>query len=353
MNTIFIFEKEQTVIKCSIDDYIEDICNKFIRMVNAKKNEVLFLYKGKQINQHIKINEFIIKEDLKNNKINIFCFKIKYLPKDIYNKNKLKEIICPECGEICKIKFDDYKIKLYGCKNNHELKNIEFENFFEIQNIGKSKIKCDNCNKNEEIIKYNEYYTCLECNKCLCKFCKEIHDQKHNIIRYKDSYYICIKHKEKYSSYCKKCQINLCSKCEEEHKNKKSLIYYKEIWPDMNDSNKEEMKLKIEKFNNNIKNIIEKLNKTMNKINIYYQIYLSIINIYDIININYQILNNINNILNYNNKIILNEINEVIEEPDEYKNVNKLIDLYNLIFNINKNIIRYKLKNNLRKKNMI
>ena len=77
MNTIFIFEKEQTVINYSKDDYIEDICNKFIRNANAKKNEMLFLYKGKNINQNIKINEFANKENFKDNKIIIFCFKIK------------------------------------------------------------------------------------------------------------------------------------------------------------------------------------------------------------------------------------------------------------------------------------
>ena len=330
MNTIFIFEKEKIVIKCSNDDYIEDICNKFIRMINAKKNEILFLYKGRKINQHIKINEFINKEDLKNNKLNIFCFKIKYLSKDVYNKNKLKEIICPECGEICKIKFDDYKIKLYGCENNHELKNIEFEKFFETQNIGKSRIKCGNCNNNEIIMKYNEYYNCLECNKYLCKLCKEIHDQQHNIIRYEDNYYICNKHNEKFNSYCNKCQKNLCLKCEKEHENENNLIFYKDIiqdiLPDINDSDREEIKFKIKQFNNNIKDIIDKLNKIMNKINIYYIIYINIINLYDIINIYYQILNNINEILNYNKKIILNEINEVIEEPDEYIKINKLID---------------------------
>ena len=84
---------------------------------------------------------------------------------------------------MCKIKFKNYKITLYGCKNNDKLKNIEFKNFFETQNIGKSKIKCDNCNKNEGINKYNEYYTCLECNKFFCKLCKEMHDQQHTLFQ--------------------------------------------------------------------------------------------------------------------------------------------------------------------------
>ena len=54
MNAIFIFDKEKTVIECSNDDYINDICYKFIKKINARKNEVIFLYKGKIINQNIK-----------------------------------------------------------------------------------------------------------------------------------------------------------------------------------------------------------------------------------------------------------------------------------------------------------
>jgi len=344
MNAIFIFDKEKTVIECSGDNFIDNICNKFIKNKDIKKNEIMFLYKGRKIKQNIKINNYINKEDLKNNKINIFCFKIKHLSKEklIYNKKNLKEIICPECGEICKIKFDDYKIILYECKNNHILKNIEFENFIETQNIGKFRVKCNNCNKIEENIKYDKFYNCLKCNKYLCKFCKIIHDKEHKIIKYKDKNYICNIHNERYISYCNKCNKNLCLKCENEHKNENSLIYYKDIMPDINDTNEEEIKLKIKQFNNNIKYIIEKLNKTMNKIQAFYKMYFNITKIYDLTNINYQILNNINEILNYNNKIILNDIKEIIKEPDDYKKINKLIDLYNLIFN-NKNIMKYKI----------
>ena len=34
---------------------------------------------------------------------------------------------CPECGEICRIKINDYKIKLYECKNKHEIDNISLK----------------------------------------------------------------------------------------------------------------------------------------------------------------------------------------------------------------------------------
>ena len=115
MNVIFIYNKDKIIIECLEDDYIDDIFNKFIKKIDIKKNEMIFLYKGKKINQNIQINKYINKEDLKDNKINIFCIKIKHISKEklLYCKNKLKEIICPQCGEICKIKFEDYKIKLY------------------------------------------------------------------------------------------------------------------------------------------------------------------------------------------------------------------------------------------------
>ena len=124
MNAIIIFDKEKTIIECSYENYIDDICNKFIKKINIKKNEIIFFYRGKKITRNIKINNFVNKEDLKKNKINIFGFKVKHISKEksLHNKKKLNEIICPECGEICKIKFDDYKIILYECKNNHTLK---------------------------------------------------------------------------------------------------------------------------------------------------------------------------------------------------------------------------------------
>ena len=280
MKAIIVFDKDKTAIECSNEDYIDDICNAFLKKINISKNEIMFFYRGKKITQNIKINKLIYKDDLKKNKINIFGFKIKHLSKGqlFYNKNRFKEIICPECGENCKIKFDNYKIILYECKNNHMIKDIEFENFFEMENYGKSKIKCDYCNKFEEAIEYDELYNCLECNKNLCILCKEMHNKDHKIIKYGDKNYICDKHNERYISYCTKCNKDLCLKCEDDHKNENSLIYYKDIKPDINDTNKEEMKLKIEYFINNIKDIIEKLNKTMNKIENYYKICINFVN---------------------------------------------------------------------------
>jgi len=212
MNAIIIVDKQKTVIECSCENYIDEISDKITKKLNIKKNEMIFFYRGKRITQNNKINKFINKDDLIKNRLNIFGFKIKHISKEklFYNKNRFKEIICPECGEICKIKFDDYKIILYECRNNHKLRNVELENFFETQSIGRSKIKCDNCNNFAKTIEYDELYNCLKCNKYLCIFCKEIHNNKHIIIKCEEKNYICNMHNERYNSYCYKCHQNLC-----------------------------------------------------------------------------------------------------------------------------------------------
>ena len=42
------------------------------------------------------------------------------------NIKESKEIICPNCNENILIKFNEYKINLFNCKNNHKKNNILF-----------------------------------------------------------------------------------------------------------------------------------------------------------------------------------------------------------------------------------
>ena len=50
-----------------------------------------------------------------------------------------KDIICPECGEIIFINIKDFKINLYGCKNNHKMNNILINKYENNQKINLSK----------------------------------------------------------------------------------------------------------------------------------------------------------------------------------------------------------------------
>ena len=53
---------------------------------------------------------------------------------------KSKEIICPNCKEPCRIKTDNYKIKLYECINGHEI-SIKIKDFEDTQKINESQIR--------------------------------------------------------------------------------------------------------------------------------------------------------------------------------------------------------------------
>ena len=246
-------------------------------------------------------------------------------------KLNYKEIICPECGEICKLKLNDFKITLYECINDHIRDNISLEEFNETQHTRKSKINCTNCNNNniDNVTNENiQFFKCLTCNKNICTICKKSHNEKHNLIESELQNYICNIHNKQFDSYCNICKKNLCSICEKEHKNENDIIYFKNMISNININNKRKKKynLKFENFYKDIKEIIEILNKVMNNIQIYSQIYNDIMNNFDANNVNYQKLYNINEILCYNKKLI-NEINKI---TDEININNKICNIINL-----------------------
>jgi hypothetical protein len=117
-----------------------------------------------------------------------------------------------------------------GCKNNHQFKNILFKDFEKTQLINLENIKCDICKENNKSNTYeNKFYKCCECNINLCPLCKNKHDINHNISNYDKNKYICLKHNEAFSSYCKTCHENLCILCEEVHTEHENILLRKMI----------------------------------------------------------------------------------------------------------------------------
>ena len=98
-----------------------------------------------------------------------------------------------------------------------------------------------------------------------------------------------------YIKYCKGRKLNICMKCVKEHDNHDIidfgliLINEEDI---VNDKNK--LKECINKFNEEINHMIDKLNKLKKYMEIYYDIYNNITINYNSEKINYQILQNIN-----------------------------------------------------------
>ena len=261
------------------------------------------------------------------------------------NEFSMGEILCPECEENCKIKFSDFRISLYDCKNGHKKDNIDLEQFKELQKKIKTKCKCDNCQNIEEISKLikTKFFRCLTCNKNICEKCYESHNREHSLINYEQKNNYCKNHNEKYISFCNQCKINLCPKCENEHKNGDDLIDFKKIAVDIDKSGKLDFELNIKKFQNDINEIIELLTKINNRINIYYNIYDSLVNKFETNKSNFHLINNTKEIINYNKKII-EEINKIYEEDKLYNNLNGVINIFNKKQEVIMNKIKYKIK---------
>ena len=338
----FVFNGNITTIQCNVNDKFKDIINNYASKTGNNINKVYYLYSGQKIeNYELTFNDISNEIDKKRNKMNIQIINGENINNDNNKKIKSKEIICPECGEDIRIKYNEYKIELYECKNGHNINDILLDEFEDTQYIDESKIICDECKENNKDKSYNSiFYRCNKCKMNICPICKDKHNKEHNIINYNEKNYICEIHNELYISYCNTCKKDMCIICEKEHNNQSTniisryfyyheIISYVKIIPEEEEIKRKikeikEIKEIINKFNENIDEIIYKLNKIKENIKIYYKINEDIINNYNIKNKNYKILQNINEM---NNNNIIKEIKEI--NNDNKNKFEKLMNIYN------------------------
>ena len=102
---------------------------------------------------------------------------------------------------------------------------------------------------------------------------------KYNIIDYENKNFICDKHNEKYTIYCKKCKKNVSLYCLKENDNHK-LTNYGNILSNLDNLKikMKELKERINLIKKDIKKMINLLNKIMENIDCYYNINIDIIN---------------------------------------------------------------------------
>lgn len=170
-----------------------------------------------------------------------------------------------------------------------------------------AKIICEDCQKVNKFNAYeHQFFRCLTCKKNICPICKSKHNKNHDIIDYAQKNYICPNHKEFFSSYCKNCKINLCLECESSHKIKDNIILYRDILPkkDLIKSQLSELRIKIDKY----KEIINKFKQGLDDVVMNFDVCCSlndnIIKNYDMKKRNYQMLTNIKEVINNNDKIL-------------------------------------------------
>ena len=325
----FQYNGVMTIIPCKKEQKMEDICSNFINKANLKENEIYYFYDGKggiEFDKNLTFNQMANQFDKTRKKMSILVYDYDNTIKD-KSEFKLKNIVCPECKENIKMEFKNYEINLFECKNNHSKNNIIFDELEKTQVVDLTKIKCGVCKeKNKSITFNNVFYKCADCNINLCPLCKTKHNKNHNIFNYDKINYICSEHNEPFTNYCKTCNKDLCFMCDG-HNGDKIISLGKMM------KNKKELMEKLEKlknsiniFNENINKIIEVLNKTKEKINTYYKLEESIFNNYDKNERNYELLYNINELIRYNYTII----NDVKTINNENNYINKFRNIFNI-----------------------
>ena len=241
----FNYLQAKTKIQVKLDDLFISGIRKFCNKNNINEDTVFFMANGILLRGDKKIKDLMSESEKRDKKMNILVYSFDRntkLEKAIVNS---EEIICPKCFEHCRLKIEDYIIKLYDCKNNH-LIHMNLDKFQESQKMNLSKIICDECKiKNMGNSFNNEFYSCLNCKKNLCVLCKSIHNKSHNIIRYEQRNYLCNMHYDSYFKYCHRCKTNICMLCLKNHSNY-NIESFENIIPNENDARNKLSQLRTE-----------------------------------------------------------------------------------------------------------
>ena len=335
------------VMQCKLEDKMKDIFDKYCFKTQKDRNSVYFLYSGNRIEEEKLLSEVIGNVE---NATDIKILVISTNAQNIEHKIVQSQFIrCPECGESILLGFEDYKINLSHCKNDHSKNGIFLDQFEITQNIDLTEIKCQICKdetRNKGETHNNEFFICFSCNKNICPLCKTSHDKTHNVIKYDEKNYYCNLHPtEKFVKFCNNCKLNVCLMCENDHENHSS-ISFGHMMP-KEDKIKEKMKefkKEIDIFKNKVDNIISKLEKVKTNLDKYYEINEKMLNNYKPSFKNYETLTNINQI-NNNIHNILEEIKLINSKEDDQtlnilniyqKMVNKETSEVNMTYNIDR-----------------
>ena len=118
MSIIFIYQNNKYKIDNMNFNTINEAFRKFLSLADKNENDLIFLYKGKKINNNITLLN-------KLNNIIISVYNIK-----MNKKNKKYDYIrCPTCQNLSYLNINKnnnnkYNISLNNCINNHELNDL-------------------------------------------------------------------------------------------------------------------------------------------------------------------------------------------------------------------------------------
>ena len=334
----FLYDGKRIEIKSMKNEYMKDIINRYCLNIQKEANSLYFLYEGNIIDIQLKLGEI----NNNKNKMTLLVHEVNEDGDEDENKMEktmetAKNIICPKCGDNCIITLDNYKINLDNCDNGHSIHDILLSEYNATQTINQLNIKCKNCKQNKTEVYNNKFYICCNCGINLCPICRSYHSKEHLILDFEQKNYFCREHGERFKSYCVQCHKNICDFCELNHDKTHKFIYHRDIIQ-TEEENINKLKTKIDTFKNEVNKLIDKLNKVVQNMEIYYNINKNLSE-NELRNKNYQILMNINRLHNYN-KYIINDI-------DLFLNENKIEKKFLIITKLDEIMSSKNIKENL------
>ena len=171
VKAIFNFEGKETAIQCNFQEYMKDICQKFINTIDKNSNQFIFIYGGDKINPKLtyenvaskidkermimnilvyEINKYedkeksikIIKNEIGEEEINILKEKIhdilsKYLDDRKYMDNKAdywRDAILKECEKLF-LNYKEYKTFINVIINDISISEIEYHRYWKYYGV--------------------------------------------------------------------------------------------------------------------------------------------------------------------------------------------------------------------------
>ena len=326
-----------TYVHALNDELLRTICSKFVQKVQANLDAVNFLYYGRLINFDLTLIQTINKIDNERKRMSIIAFDTN---SSMSSQSFVESpfIVCPICKEQALIDLNNYRIKIYGCKNGHTTDNILFSELEKTQLIDESKIICGKCKIKNKSNTYNrQMYICNTCNMNLCPSCKSKHEKNHKIMDYTDKFYICRKHNKDFYFFCKKCKEHLCELCQynHEHYDYDSICQYKSGIVLL----KKNIKLFFNAYKAMVSMFINRINNVMKNYEILFKLIERNIENYDVNKINYYVNQNVNTFyqsINFTSSKVMSDLEDLLKTDMSQDIIPKILNIYN---EMNKNEI--------------
>ena len=131
----FNYNQNFTTIQANLEDKFQDIQKSLLNPTS-----LYFLANGKQINPEEKVENQMNDMNKRNKNLKVLVHLIEDGNTKIQIFENAKGIICPKCHEPCRIKIDNFSLKLFGCLNNHTTVKIKIKVLPNTQKVNISNI---------------------------------------------------------------------------------------------------------------------------------------------------------------------------------------------------------------------